>query len=205
MRHIRLKSLLLTAVIYSCSFAAYGQEDTPSQRVSEFLKTDWEVRTATNEWQFTGQFIALPEQLRKDLLVNFPKHRFLLAEMRGCGHLPCRNSPLIVITDDRTREVVGFIRDLTWGYASKSFKYMFNNYQAKDKEEIKTKLEGLVKLIALTHEAGSVGESEIKKNSVSVELLWGDGVWRIIEAKFDGKLRIRRMSMIDGRNGRRLI
>lgn len=111
---------------------------------------------------------------------------------------------MIIITDEHGREVLGFIRDMTRGYASKSFKYMFKDYQAKDKEEIKAKLMTLVKLLALTHEAGTVGQSRIKENSVSVDLLWGDGVWRIIEAKFDGKLRIRRMSIFDGRNGRKL-
>lgn len=90
MEHIKLKSFILTTVLCACSFVAHGQGDMPSQKVSEFLKTDWEVRTETNEWQFTGQFIDLPQQLRQDLLNNFPKHRFFLAEMRWCGHLPCR-------------------------------------------------------------------------------------------------------------------
>lgn len=204
MRSLHPRQLILTAIICFCSITICGQEDTRFRKISEFLKTNWEVRTETNELQFTGDYVALPEQLQNDLLSSFPKHRFSMAEMLSCGHLPCSPHKLIVITDAQSGEVVGFVRQLTWGHASKSFKYIFNAYQAKDRKEIEGKLGALVKLIALTHRAGNVGKSRIQKDTISVELLWGEGVWRIIEAKFDGRLRIKRVSLIDGRNGRRL-
>lgn len=206
MRYLHPKAFtILAALICFCSISVSGQEEERSRKISEFLKADWEVKTETSEWQFKGNFVALPVQLQSNLLSGFPMHRFSIAEMLWCGHPPCSSRQLVVITDAQSGAVVGFMRDLTWGYASKSFKHIFNNYQAKDRKEIEDKLGALVKLIASTHEAGNIGRSRIQKNAVSVELLWGDSVWRIIEAKFDKKLRIKRMSIIDGRNGRRLI
>jgi hypothetical protein len=117
--------------------------------------------------------------------------------MSFCGHIPCHQYPLIVITEEQTGEVVGFIRQLNWGFASKSFKHLFDMYQANSREDLENRLVTLGKLIAATDERGSVGRVKHKKNIISVELLWGGGVWRKLEAKFDSKFRIKGMTMIN--------
>lgn len=194
--------LLILAAILFCSTVSHGQDNAASQRIAGFLKTNWEVRTETNEWQFTGKFIAGPEQLQNELLNSFPKHRFSLVEMNFCGHIPCHQYPLIIMTDARSGEVVGFVRHLNWGFASKSFNHLFDIYQASSREDLENRLIILGRLIASTDERGSLGRIRRKKNVLSAELLWGGGVWRILELKFDSKLRIKRMNLIDAGNGR---
>jgi hypothetical protein len=204
MKYLSSKFLILVVTIFFCSTISFGQEDIGSRKTADFLKTNWEVRTETNEWQFTGKFIAMTEQLQNDLLNSFPNHRFYLAEMNFCGHIPCRQYPLIVITDSQTGEVTGFIRQLSWGFASKSFNHLFDVYQANSREDLENRLAALGKLIASTDEHGGVGRVKRKKNVLSIELLWGRRVWRMLEAKFDSKFRIKGLTLIDARNGRRL-
>jgi hypothetical protein len=199
MKYLNLKWLIFTAAIIFCPLVSHGQENVGFRKIAEFLKTDWETRTETNEWQFTGMFIAVPEKLQNDLLNGFPKHRFTLAEMRFCGHIPCHQYSLIVITDVQTGDVVGFIRQLDWGIASKSFNHLFDIYQANGQEDLENRLVALGKLIASTDARGSIGRIEGQKNVVSVELLWGGEVWRKLEVKFDSKFRIKRVTLITAR------
>ena len=189
-------------MLLSCTALSYGQDGIPSRRTVEFLQSNWEVRTETNEWQFTGKFIALPQQLENDLLSNFPKHRFLLAEMSFVGHFPFSKYPLIVITDAQSGEVVGFIRQLNWGVASKSFKELFGSYQSVSKENLEKRLLVLAQLIASTDQRGNIGEVTRKKNSVSVDIQWGGNTWRRLEAQFDHKFQIKSMSLKNA-SGRR--
>lgn len=197
MKFLKSRLLLLTVVMSLCSTLAYEQEKNSSQKIAEFLKTDREVKTETNEWRFTGKFIAVPEQLQNDLLNSYPKHRFSLVEMGFCGHPPCHSYPLIIITDSQTGEVVSFIRHLNWGIAAKSFNHLFDIYQAESQEDIGNKLVALGKLIALTDERGSLGRVKQKKNIVSVELFWGDGVWRRLEMKSNSKFQIKGMTLLN--------
>jgi hypothetical protein len=205
-RHLRvmkhLSSTLLIALTLFFSSIAYGQEDIRSGKIVEFLKSNWEVRTETNEWQFTGKFIPLSPQLENDLLRSFPKHRFSLAEMRFVGHIPGSNYPLIVITDAESGDVMGFVRHLNWGFASKSFTHLFSNYHADTKEDLERRVLVLGTLIASTDQRGNVGIVQRKKNILSVELVWGGGIWRRLEAHFDPSLRIRRMALVNGSNRR---
>jgi hypothetical protein len=173
----------------------YGQEHIRSQKIVEFLHSNWEVKTETNEWQFTGAFIALPQKLENDLLSSFPKHKFSLAEMRFVGHFPFSKYPLIVITDAQSGEVIGFIRQLNWGVTSKSFNELFGNYQAVTKEELEKRLLVLGQLIALTDQRGNIGAITRRKNSVSVDIMWGGNIWRRLEAQFDHKFHIKKMAL----------
>jgi hypothetical protein len=174
MKHLGSTFLIALTLLFT-SVAAYEQEDIRSGKMVEFLKSNWEVRTDTNEWQFTGKFISLPPQLENDLLRSFPKHRFSLAEMRFVGHIPGSNYPLIVITDAESGDVVGFVRHLNWGFASKSFTHLFSNYHADTKEDLERMVLVLGTLIASTDQRGNVGRGKSKKNTVSVELLWAAG------------------------------
>jgi hypothetical protein len=201
MKHPGSKLLIASTLLFT-SIAAYGQEDIGSGKIVEFLKSDWEVRTGTNEWQFTGKFISLPPQLENDLLRNFPQHRFSLAEMRFVGHIPGRNYPLIVITDTESGDVVGFVRHLNWGVASKSFTHLFHNYRTDSREDSDRRLLVLGALIASTDQRGSVGRVKRKKNVSSVEIFWGSGIWRRLEAQSDPSLRIGRMALIKASNRR---
>ena len=201
MKHLS-STLLIALTLFFSSVATYGQEDIRSGKIVEFLKSNWEVRTDTNEWQFTGKFISLPAHLENDLLSSFPKHRFSLAEMRFVGHLPGSNYPLIVITDAESGDVVGFVRHLNWGFASKSFTHLFNGYQANTKEALEQRVLLLGTLIASTDQRGNVGRVKRKKRALSVELLWGNGIWRRLEAHFDSSLCITRMALMNASNRR---
>lgn len=192
---IHIPKSLIVATVLICFAVCNGQEDIRSRKIVEFLQSNWEVKTETNEWRFTGEFITLPQKLRNDLLSSFPKHKFSLAEMRFVGHLPFSNHPLIVITDAQSGEVVGFIRQLNWGVTSKSFKELFVNYRAVSKEDFEKKLLVLGQLIALTDQHGDIGRITRKKNSVSVDITWGGNTWRRLEAKFDHNLQIKSMQL----------
>ncbi|MEP7339293.1 MAG: hypothetical protein ABI977_16270, partial [Acidobacteriota bacterium] len=198
MKHLGPKLLILTALFFTS--ASYGQQNASSGKMAEFLKTNWEVKTETNEWQFTGKFLALPLQLQDDLLTSFPKHRFSLAEMRFVGHYPGTNYPLVVITDAENGEVVGFVRQLNWGIASKSFGDLFGAYQADNKQDLEKRVVVLATLIASTDARGSVGRIMRKKTALSVDLQWAGGVWRRLEAHFDKQLRITRISLANASN-----
>jgi hypothetical protein len=194
--------LLIGLTLLFTSVAAYGQQDIRSGKIVEFLKTNWEVRTDANEGQFTGKFISLPSQLENDLQRSFPKHRSSLVEMRFVGHIPGSNYPLIVITDAESGDVVGFVRHLNWGFASKSFTHLFNNYHADTKEDLERRALVLGTLIASTDQRGNVGKVKRKKSILTVELLWGGGIWRRLETHFDSSLRISRMVLINASNRR---
>jgi len=96
--HYPSPKLLVLMMVFFASTGAYGQQD----KMVSFLQTNWEVKTETNEWQFTGKFLPIPQQLQNDLLANFPKHRFSSAEMDFVGHIlgtkpyVCRNGRLMV-------------------------------------------------------------------------------------------------------------
>jgi len=184
--------------VFLASTAAYGQQD----KMVSFLQTNSEVRTDTNEWQFTGRFLPIPQQLQNELLTSFPKHRFSSAEMNFVGHIPGTKYPLILITDAESGEVVGFIRQLNWGAASESFSHLFDGYNAGNKEDLEKQLFVLATLIASTDPRGSVGPIQRKKNTVSVDLQWGSGPWRRLEEQFDRHLRITRMSLVNVSNRR---
>ena len=201
MKHLGSRLLIGLTLLFT-SVAAYGQEDVRSGKIVEFLKTNWEVRTDTNEWQFTGKFISLRSQLENDLQRSFPKHRFSLAEMRFVGHIQGSNYPLIVITDAESGDVVGFVRHLNWGFASKSFTHLFSSYHADTKEALERRVLLLGTLIASTDQRGNVGRVKRKKHALSVELLWGGGIWRRLEAHFDSSLCITRMALMNASNRR---
>ena len=187
---------VLLALLFAAS-AGYGQENTHAAKIADFLKTDLEVRTDSNEWQFTGKFMSLNPQLEHDLLNSFSGHRFWIAEMRFVGHIPPSDYPLIVITDAISGEVVGFVRHLNWGLASKSFTNLFTNYHADNKEDLERKLLVLGALVASTDQRGSVGSIKRKKKALSVDLLWGGAAWRKLQAEYDSAFRIRRMTLLN--------
>lgn len=191
------QSNLLALVILFGATVAYGQGDVRLQKITKFLQTDREVQTETNEWQFTGKFMPIPELLQNDLLIHFPNHHFSLAEMNFCGHPPCRPYPLIVIAEAQSGDGKGFIRHLNWGTTSKSFSRLFDGYKAKDKVDLENKLVALGKLIAQTDERGEVGTANFKKGIMSVELKWGSRPWRVLEARTNNKFQITKMTLVN--------
>jgi hypothetical protein len=203
MKYCVIKTFLLTLFLSLTTVFANAQENVEA-KIVEYLKDAKNINISSEHF-FTGKFIALPEQLKERLERHFPKHRFLIAEMNSCGHLPCRPDSFLFITDAQSGEVVTAMRSFYSSFTTKSFPSLFNVYQATDKTDLEEKLHTIGEAIVFTSNNNSVaiGNFQMKKRTAKLELKWGE-IFRVLHAKFDKNLRIKSIDFLDGRNGKKL-
>jgi hypothetical protein len=115
---------------------------------------------------------------------------------------PAKEYELILIADADTAEVTAFVWGSYWTLPpSISFARILKGHQARSKEDALNQLKSLAKLIAHTNN-DEVGKAISKNEKLKVELLRGEGVFRILEVKIDKHLRLGRLS-ITGPDGKK--
>jgi hypothetical protein len=134
-------------------------------------------------------------------------YRFYVAKMEVYLDPPAKEYDLIVVANAKTGEASAYVWSSYFTFPpSASFARILQGHQAKSKEAALEQLKVLAKLIAQTNN-DEVGKGKSERGAVKVELLRGDGVFRILELKIDKDLRLGRLSImaIDGKRQRYFI
>lgn len=200
-------TILLLGVMLSSSVVATCAQQTeePSAKLKAFLESDAELQDYSKNGytsRFAGEFRSMPQDLRLELRRELPEFTFHIAKMAVLIDPPQKNYDLILITNSQTGAVCGFIWGSYWTIPpSRSFGGLLNGYQTKSTNGGLDKIKSLAKLIAFTTD-GEVGKATSKEGKLKVELLRGDGVFRILEIKIDKQLRLGRLS-ITGTDGKK--
>ncbi|HEX3251927.1 MAG TPA: hypothetical protein VHS05_21000 [Pyrinomonadaceae bacterium] len=173
------------------------------EKLVAFLNSSSELRKSFN-CRFTGEFLPIPRRLQADLRQAFPAYRFYIAKMEVYIDPPPKEYDLIVLADAKTEEIAAYVWGSYWTLPpSASFEHILQGQQAKSKEEALNQVKLLAELIVHTNN-DKVGKAITEKRKLKVELLRGDGVFRILEIKIDKELRLGRLSItgIDGKKPR---
>ena len=153
------------------------------------------------------EFKSIPETLREKLTQTFAPYAFYVARMNVFLDLPVKEYDLILITDANSGTVQAYIWASYFTFPpSASLERILKGRQAKSKTDAVNQLRVLAELIAQQNK-DEVGKSVIQKSTVLVELLRGDGVFRILKAEIDKAGRFGRLSIVgaDGRKPRYLV
>jgi len=184
--------------------APNDHQDAPEEaKVVAFLNSNLELRKSFT-CRFKGEFRPIPQNLEADLRQAFPMYRFYVAKMEVYLDPPAKEYDLIVLADAKTEEIAAYIWASYWTLPpSVSFERIFQGHQARSKEDALNQLKVLAQLIAHTNN-DKVGKGIKEKRRLKVELLRGDGVFRILEVKIDKTLRLGHLSItrIDGKKPR---
>ncbi len=198
------QTILVALLLFSmgqCSNSVVASQlpeaEGTSTKLIAFLQTDEELRNYSKNGytsNFTGEFRSIPQDLLVELRADLPEYTFHIARMAVLIDPPQEKYDLMLISNSQTEEVCGFI----WGHywmipPSKSFGMLLNGYQAKSKDAGLNKIRSLAKLIAYTSNGG-VGRATAQAGRLKVQLLRGDGVFRILEVRIDKHLRLGRLS-----------
>lgn len=179
------------------------QEAAEQKKVVAFLNSNLELRKSFTS-RFKGEFRPIPQNLAADLRQAFPMYRFYVAKMDVYLDPPAKEYDLIVLADAKTEEIAAYIWGTYWTLPpSTSFERILEGHQARSKEDALNQLKVLAQLIAYTNN-DKVGKGISERGRLKVELLRGDGVFRILEVKTDKTLRLGRLSItgIDGKKPR---
>lgn len=179
------------------------QDEAQRKKLVEYLESQELKIQKSFTCSFTGEFLSIPEDLQGQLAQAFPEYRFHIAKMVVFIDLPPKKYDLILITNTATEEVEGFVWGNYWTLPpSVSFEGILKGHQAKSKEEAISKIKTLVMLLVHTSN-DTVGNAKIHRGKVKVELIRGDGVFRILEVKIDKRLRFGRLA-VTGPDGKRM-
>jgi hypothetical protein len=177
------------------------QDSVRDAKLVAFLNTNPELRKSFTS-RFTGEFRSIPKDVRADLEQAFPAYSFHIAKMEVYLDPPAKEYDLILIADAETAEVAAFVWGSYWTLPpSISFDQILKGHQAKSKEDALNQVKSLAKLIADTNH-DEVGKVISEKGKLKVELLRGNGVFRILEVKIDKHLRLGRLT-ITGPDGKK--
>lgn len=200
-----VKHLALLLLLCTAASLVRAQGDTPAnEKVIEYLRNDREVKGDNDEYTFTGDFIPIMDYLQKALSEELPDYKFSVARMKACSDGPCRPANLVVISDAKSGEVLGFFRPLSLGVGSRSFKTLFTGHKLRSEEDALLFMQLLGALIAFADD-GTSCHAHTRPHAVRIIFDCG-GVesFRILEAKLDKSLTVKQMAVIDGRTGKRL-
>jgi len=178
-----------------------GQDQEWQSKVTEFLETNQELRKYYN-CRFTGEFRSLPENLQAELEHAFPKYKFFIANMEVYLDPPTKKHDLILVTDAESGTVVSFVWFFSWTMPSASFEQILLGDKVKSKEETLNRVKSLAELIVYTGN-GKVGKATLQKGKITVEMLNGEEVFRILEVKIDKESRLGRLT-IRRQDGRKI-
>jgi len=131
-------------------------------------------------------------------------YRFYVARMDVYLDPPVKEYELIVLADAKTEEVAAYVWGSYWTFPpSASFERILQGRQAKSNKDALDQLKVLAKLITQTNN-DEIGKGISERGRVKVELLRGEGVFRILELKIDKNLRLGRLSItgVDGKKQR---
>lgn len=179
------------------------QDAAKDEKVVAFLNSNLELRKSFS-CRFKGEFRPLPRNLEADLRQTFPMYRFYVAKMEVYLDPPAKEYDLIVLANAKTEEVAAYIWGAYWTLPpSASFERILQGHQARSKDDALKQLKILAQLIAHTNN-DEVGKAISERGRLKVELLRGEGVFRILEVKIDKTLRLGRLSIrgVDGKKPR---
>ena len=179
------------------------QDAAGDEKVVAFLNANLELRKSFT-CRFKGEFRPIPRNLQADLRQAFPMYRCYVAKMEVYLDPPAKEYDLIVLADAKTEEIAAYIWGSYWTLPpSASFERVLQGHQARSKEDALNQLKVLAQLIAHTSN-DEVGKGISERGRLKVELLRGEGVFRLLEVKIDKNLRLGRLSItgVDGKKPR---
>ena len=196
-------AIVLVRPISLISATNERQDAAEDEKVVAFLNSNLELRKSFT-CRFKGEFRTLPQQLEADLRHAFPMYRFYVAKMEVSLDPHAKEYDLILLADAKTREIAAYVWGSYWTFPpSASFEHILQGHQARSKDDALNQLKTLAQLIAHTNH-DEVGKGISERGRLKVELLRGEGVFRILEVKIDKTLRLGRLYItgVDGKKPR---
>ena len=188
------------ALSTQASVMSSHREDLQEGEVIAFLKTNSELQKSFTS-RFKGEFRQMPDDLRTELKKALPEFRFYIAKMEVYLDPPAKEYDLILIADANTAQVASFV----WGHywtlpPSTSFERILKGHQARSKDDALNHVRALARLITYTSN-DQVGKATARNGKIKIELVRGDGVFRVLTVQVDKRLRFGRLS-ITASNGK---
>jgi hypothetical protein len=198
----------ITGVIILClsvtinGLAQKKQDNLARERIFNFVSDSNELNNYSTfgfNASFSGNFVDIPIDLRSELSRSFSQYEFYIAKMSVLIDPPIREYDLILFFDTKEDKVKGFI----WGYfwtlpSSDSLSSLFITSLPSEKRQVLNQVISLAKLISFVN-GDTIGKVKIENRKVKVELLRGEGVLAILEAKTDKCFRFEQLILTDSR------
>lgn len=184
MRYIKVLIFITILFTFSNSQTKYSPEQ---EKVRDYLEKHFEstYKDFSNLHDEFADFVPLKEDMEKELSVSFPAYRFFVAKT-FFSHWGRRDntSMILVVTNAKTGEVIGYRWALWYAGFSESFSHILESVTFSSESEAKAKVELFAKLlVSIGRGEGKVGKIDVKKNIITVDL---DDNWRILKIPLKG-------------------
>lgn len=199
--------VVVTSLLLSASSSLIAQDqDKDLARLTNQLAEIEELRNYSENGftsNFTGELRTIPSELKSELNQELPGYRFWIAKMSVLIDPPSKMYDLVIITDTNSGEIRGFVWADYWVLRpSKSFSELLGGSHVKSNEAAIRKVTALGRLIAFANNS-RIGDSKFENRRAKVELIRGDGVFAILEAKLSRSFQVNRLT-ITQRDGSKL-
>lgn len=180
---------------------AIGQLASDNQIVEQYLESylkKYNDRFATLNNRFSGKLTALPEELSKKLDVEFPRHRFVIAQTYFSHWSPDDGTAnILLVINRRTGRVDAHKWAMWFSGESRSFCKLLTGYQNSTQKDALERVRVLAELIVSMTSDGGVGSVRIEGGQVLAELNRGDDLYRVMKVPLKRKFRFGRITFLD--------
>jgi hypothetical protein len=185
----RLQLMIISiSIICLLSQFVHAQNNvtTEQTKVQNYLQSYFEKRKNgfAPLYDEFAEFLPIERDLEKDLLKNFPQHKFFIAKTYY-SHWVWRDneSKILVVTNSENGEPIGHRWALWYSGFSESFSHILEGYSFNSNDDAKEKVILLSKLmVSIGRDEGKIGEVKFIKKEITVDL---DTGFRTMKVKYN--------------------